>query len=68
LFNQALVAESELDGQTLPNSDSNIASFSTGVSSVLGRDLFFNAQLAIGLVEKARDYRLSFSIAKQFSF
>lgn len=68
LFTQALVASAGLDGQTIPNSDANIASFAAGVSSVLGRDLFLNAQLSMGLVERASDYRLSFSIARQFSY
>ncbi len=68
LFNQALVSNTEVDGQSVPNSDGNIASFAAGVSSVLGRDLFLNAQLSIGLVDRASDYRLSFSLAKQFSF
>lgn len=68
LFTQALVSSTEVDGQSVPSSDGNIASFAAGVSSVLGRDLFFNAQLSIGLVDRASDYRLSFSLAKQFSF
>ncbi len=68
LFNQALIGEAELNGQPIVNSDTNIANFSAGVSSVVGEDTFLNVQLSMGLVDRANDYRLSFSLAKQFTF
>lgn len=67
LFSQAIVERSELNGQSIPGTNANIASFSAGVSSVISKDWFLNGQLSIGLVDKAADYRLSIDLARQFS-
>jgi len=68
LFSQALIDSAEIDGESISDSDAKIASFSAGVSSVVAESMFLNAQLRFGLVDSGTDYRLTFSLAKQFSY
>ncbi len=66
-FTQTLLRPAEIDNQPNSENHTTVASFSAGVSSVLGNELFLNARLGMGLVENARDFRLTFSLAKQFN-
>lgn len=63
---QTFIEPATFSNQQLTNNRATIASFSAGVSSVIGKELFLNTRLGIGLVENATDFRLTFSIAKQF--
>lgn len=64
---QTFIEPAKINSQPLTSNRTTVASFSAGVSSVIGNEIFLNARLGMGLVENATDFRLTFSIAKQFS-
>ena len=65
-FSQTFFSEAESDGQRISGTSGYSGSYTFGISSVVGRDVFLSASLSSGLSDTAGDYTFSFGISRRF--
>lgn len=66
VFEQAIVSEAEFAGQDVQGSDLKSGTLTIGASSILGRGVFLDAALGIGLTDEAADYSVIVSLPIRF--
>ena len=67
-LSQSLVNESETGNEKIQGSDENLGTLSIGASSVIGRGIFVNLSVDIGLTDDASDYSVGLSMTKRFNW
>ena len=65
-LNAAYSGKATINGVEIPGTDTNQATVSFGVSSVVGRNLLANATIGAGLTDDTADYSVGFSLSKRF--
>lgn len=66
-FDQTFISSSTFNGEKITGTGLEVANATIGVSSVVSRDVFFNASVAFGLTELAQDYVMSLGISRRLS-
>jgi hypothetical protein len=65
-INQSFANEVEVDGQAIPGSDAVFATFTIGVSSIMGPRVLLDLTAGIGLTDEASDYFVDVSLPIRF--
>jgi Putative MetA-pathway of phenol degradation len=67
VLTQQFVDDLKVDGEGINGSDQVLGALSIGASSILGRGLFLDGQLDIGLTDDSPDYAVTLSLPIRFS-
>jgi hypothetical protein len=67
LLTQQFVDDLKLNGEGINGSDQVLGALSIGASSILGRGLFLDGQLDVGLTDDSPDYAVRLSLPIRFS-
>jgi hypothetical protein len=65
-FEQTFIGEAEFDGEDVSGTDIRSGTRTIGASSILGRGVFLDAALGIGLTDEAADYSFILSLPIHF--